>query len=119
MSDRFESIRDGIRSQARELARMQPETMNAFYTMSKAALKDGELSEKVKEFIALAIGIAKQCEGCIAFHVKNLKELGASREEIGEVLAMSVYMGGGPGLMHAAEALAAFDALQVEQRKLG
>ncbi len=112
MSEHFEQVRQNIRSNANELLKMQPETMNAFYTMSSTALKDGAISEKVKEFIALAIGIAKQCEGCVAFHVKNLKELGATREELGEVLAMSVYMGGGPGLMHAAEALSAFDALE-------
>lgn len=112
MSDHFELVRNTIRTHARELSKAQPETMSAFYAMSKAALKDGALSEKVKEFIALGIGIARQCEGCIAFHVKNLKDLGASREEVTEVLAMSVYMGGGPGLMHAAEAMAAFDALE-------
>ncbi|SMF62358.1 alkylhydroperoxidase AhpD family core domain-containing protein [Alteromonadaceae bacterium Bs31] len=111
MNKDFESVRQDIRSYARELHKLQPDTMNAFYTMSKEALKDGALSEKVKEFVALGIGITKQCEGCIAFHVKNLKELGATREEVGEVLAMCVYMGGGPGLMHAAEALAAYDAL--------
>ncbi|WP_045826603.1 carboxymuconolactone decarboxylase family protein [Teredinibacter turnerae] len=116
MSDRYETTRTRIRTYARELQKAQPETMNAFYAMSKAALKEGALSEKVKEFVALGIGIARQCDGCIAFHVKNLKDLGASREELTEVLAMSVYMGGGPGLMHAAEAMEAFDALEAGDR---
>lgn len=40
---------------------------------------------------------------------KALAGLGASRQEMAEVAAMSVYMGGGPALMHAAEALRAFD----------
>jgi len=117
MSTDFDRVREDIRTYARELQKMQPDTMNAFYSMSKGALKDGALSEKVKEFIALGIGIAKQCEGCIAFHVKNLKDLGATREELGEVLAMSVYMGGGPGLMHAAEALQAFDQLEKDEQQ--
>lgn len=116
MTTDFEAVRTDIRTYARELHKLQPDTLNAFYGMSKGALKDGALSEKMKEFIALSIGIAKQCEGCIAFHVKNLKDLGATREELGEVLAMSVYMGGGPGLMHAAEALQAFDQLDKERQ---
>ena len=37
--------------------------------------------------------------------------LGCSRAELEEKLAVCVYMGGGPSLMYAAEALAAWDAL--------
>lgn len=112
MSTDFEAVRSNIRNYAKELHKLQPDTMNAFYGMSKSALKDGALSEKVKEFVALGIGITARCEGCIAFHVKNLKDLGATREELSEVLAMCVYMAGGPGLMHAAEALQAWDQLE-------
>ncbi|NDI26228.1 MAG: carboxymuconolactone decarboxylase family protein, partial [Burkholderiaceae bacterium] len=35
--------------------------------------------------------------------------LHASREEIIETLGMAIYMGGGPSLMYAAEALTAFE----------
>jgi len=65
--------------------------------------------KKTKEFIALAIGVTQRCDGCIGFHTKALKELGATKEEIAEVMAMCVYMGGGPALMYAADALRAFD----------
>ena len=34
-----------------------------------------------------------------------------SRAELEETLAVCVYMGGGPSLMYAAEALAAWDAM--------
>ena len=36
---------------------------------------------------------------------------GATREELGDVLAMSIQMGGGPALMYAAHALACWDEL--------
>ncbi len=112
MPKHYDDVRNDIREYTRELHKLQPDTMNAFYSLSKAALTPGALSEKVKEYIALAIGIAKHCDGCIAFHVKNLKELGATREEVSEVLGMGVYMGGGPSLMHAADALRAWDQLE-------
>jgi hypothetical protein len=32
-----------------------------------------------------------------------------NRSEVGEALAMAVYMGGGPSLMYAADALRAYD----------
>jgi len=112
MTTNYTQVRNDIREYTRELQKIQPDTINAFYTVSKNALKDGALSEKTKEFIALAIGVAKQCDGCIAFHIENMKRLGATRNELGEVLGMAVYMGGGPSLMHAADALRAFDQLE-------
>jgi alkylhydroperoxidase/carboxymuconolactone decarboxylase family protein YurZ len=36
-------------------------------------------------------------------------KLGASRAELEEVLATSVYMGGGPSMMYATHALKAFE----------
>lgn len=109
MSKNYSNLRSEIREYTRELHTLQPKTLNAFYALSKAALSEGVLSEKIKEFIALAIGVSQHCDGCIAFHVKNLQDLGATREEFSEVLGMCVYMGGGPSLMLAAEALRAWD----------
>lgn len=83
--------------------------MQGFRALSGAAMKDGALTEKHKELIALAIGVAERCDGCIGFHVKKLIELGATRAEIEETLGVNVYMGGGPALMYAAEALHAYD----------
>lgn len=83
--------------------------MNGFYALSKAATADGVIDRKTKELVALAIGVTQHCDGCIGFHVKALKGLGATRQEIAELMAMCVYMGGGPALMYAADALRAYD----------
>jgi AhpD family alkylhydroperoxidase len=89
----------------------QSETMLGFGQMAKAAMAEGVVSAKHKELIALAIGITQHCAGCIAFHVKALHRLGCTRAELEEALGVCVYMGGGPGLMLVAEALAAWDAM--------
>ena len=99
-----------IGTQMAALRKAQPEAMQGFGQLAKAAMTPGELSEKTKELIALAIGITQHCSGCIGFHVKALRRLGCSREELEETLAVCVYMGGGPALMYASEALAAWDA---------
>ena len=88
------------------------ETLNQFSGMAKAALADGALDKKMKELLALAIGVSKQCDGCIGFHTKALKRLGATDAEVAETLAMVVYMGGGPGLMYAGDAWTAWQALK-------
>jgi AhpD family alkylhydroperoxidase len=67
------------------------------------------LSGKTKELIALAIGVAARCEGCVAFHAQALVRLGATRAEVEESLGVAILMGGGPSVMWATEALAAFD----------
>ncbi len=84
-------------------------TMAGFGAMAKAAMAPGVLSELDKELIALAIGVTSRCDGCIGFHVKALVRLGVTREQLNETLAVAVYMGGGPALMYAAEALRAYE----------
>jgi AhpD family alkylhydroperoxidase len=86
-----------------------PETMQGFSAMAQAATKAGALDRKTKELIALAIGVATRCDGCIGFHTEALARLGATRLEVEEALGMAIYMGGGPSLMYAADALAAFE----------
>jgi len=86
-----------------------PEATQGFAAMHSGAMKSGALSELQKELIALAIGIAQHCDGCIGFHVKALIRLGVTREQFMETLAVSIYMGGGPGYMTAAEALRAYE----------
>lgn len=94
-----------------ELATMradQPDLMKAFGALSAAATKEGVLSTKTKELIALALAVTAHCNACIGFHVRTLVKLGATLEEVEETLGMCVYMGGGPSLMYTANALAAF-----------
>ena len=92
-----------------KLRQGSPEAMAGFNAMAQGALKPGTLSAVHKELIALAIGVAGHCDGCIGFHAKALVRLGAKKDEVMEALAVAVYMGGGPSLMYAAEAIHAFD----------
>lgn len=95
------------------LHQSQPESMQGFGQLAKAAMASGAISDKNKELMALAIGITQHCSGCIGFHVKALQRLKCTREELEEMLAVCVYMGGGPALMYASEAIAAWDAFEI------
>ncbi|XLZ69945.1 carboxymuconolactone decarboxylase family protein [Massilia sp. SR12] len=85
------------------------DVMQGFSELAKAATRDGALDKKTKELIALALGVAGHCDACIGFHAKALVQLGASKAEVEEALGMAVYMGGGPSLMYAANAIAAYE----------
>jgi len=101
----------GMRAELRVLNRTLPETAKAFAALSAAAKDSPAVPVKEKEFVALGIAVAQRCEPCINFHVEALMRAGASRAELGDVLAVSVQMGGGPALMYAAHALACWDEL--------
>ena len=98
-----------ISSNLKVLRKDVSDTMQGFSAMAQAATRDGALDRKTKELIALALGVAAHCDGCIGFHMDALVKLGVTREEVEEVLGMAVYMGGGPSLMAAADAMAAFE----------
>jgi AhpD family alkylhydroperoxidase len=94
-----------ISGDLRKLRKDIPDTMQAFSALAQAATRDGALDRKTKELIALALGVAARCDGCIGFHTETLVKLGATRQEVEETLGMAIYMGGGPSLMYAADAI--------------
>lgn len=101
----------GTRNQLRNLNKAMPETAQAFGALGKSVKEGGTLDFKTKEFVALGIAIATKCEACIALHIEALVKTGATRDEIADILKMTIQMGGGPSMMYAAKALACFDEL--------
>ncbi len=53
-----------------------------------------------------------RCDGCIAYHVHDAVDAGASRQELIETIGVAVMMGGGPSVVYGCEALQAIDQLQ-------
>ncbi|WP_300336225.1 carboxymuconolactone decarboxylase family protein [Accumulibacter sp.] len=115
MSKSFTTITDDVAKGLGSMRKEIPETIQGFNALAKAALSPGVLSALDKELIALAIGVASRCDACIGFHVKALIRLGVSRAQLMETLAVCTYMGGGPTLMYAAEAVRAYEELNSEQ----
>jgi len=102
---------DTTRHDLRTLNALIPDTARAFGGLGKAVKEGGTLDFKTKEFVALGIAVATKCEPCIGLHMEALIRAGATRDEVGDVLAMSIQMGGGPAMMYAAKAIACYDEL--------
>ena len=111
MSKSFTTITHDVSKALATLRNEIPETMQGFNTLAKAALAPGALPALEKELIALAIGVSSHCDACIGFHVKALIRLGVTRGQLMETLGVCTYMGGGPTLMYAAEAVRAYEEL--------
>ena len=114
MSKSFKTITQDISQSLKQFRKEAVAPMEGFDAMAKSAMAEGVLSTLQKELIATAIAVSTRCDGCIGFHVRSLVRLNATREQINEMLAVAVYMGGGPSLMYAAEVLSAFEEFQVK-----
>jgi len=109
MTKSYKEITARLSQHLKTLRKNIPDTMQGFSALAQAATKDGALDKKTKELVALGIAISTRCDGCIGFHTETLVKLGVTRQEFEETLGMAVYMGGGPSLMYAAEAMLAFE----------
>ncbi len=85
------------RGTARHLKFMRQDTL----------FKDGLLPARIKVLAAALWSVSARCEPCIQFYMRKAHELGASREEIGEMLAIASPMGGCVGETWAAKAFSA------------
>ena len=92
-----------------------PDTMKAFSALARAALEPKALDGKTKELLALGIAVATRCDACIAFHAEAAVKQGASRDEVMETMGMAIYMGAGPSVMYAAQAVEAFDQFSTKK----
>lgn len=97
-----------LRQPARELREHIPDVIGAYATMQRAALADGALSAKVKELIALAVAVTRECDGCVAAHARGAARQDATEEEVAEAIGVAILLNGGPGTVWGPRALTAF-----------
>jgi len=87
------------------LQKLSPEIMQAFASFDSAVFKDGALSLKLKELIAVAVAVTTQCPYCIEIHSKRAKEAGASAEELAEATFVAAAIRAGGAVTHATHAI--------------
>jgi AhpD family alkylhydroperoxidase len=109
MSNDFVQVADDVIAGIGMFRQGAPDAMKAFTTLSVATTATHAIDTKTKELMALAIGIAVHCDGCVAYHTKMAHQHGATRQEVIETVALAVYMGGGPAAVYGADAVRAFD----------
>ena len=105
----YKPLTQSVSARLATLRASTPDVAKAFADLGRAATSDGALDRKTKELIALALSVAARCDPCIGFHMQTLVKLGVTRQEVDETLGVATYMGGGPSLMYAASAVAAFE----------
>jgi AhpD family alkylhydroperoxidase len=104
----YHHLLNDLNPQHRALRKMIPEVYRGFGEMSNGALTSGALDKRIKELIAMAIGVVAGCDGCIASHAQGAVRAGASKEEAAEAIGVSILMHGGPATIYGARAYDAF-----------
>ena len=94
-----------------KMKKLTPDVMTGFGGLFQKVMREGALSVKQKELIALAIGLAVRCEPCIILHVQKCLDAGASKEEILETAGVVVMMQGGPSYTHVPMVIEALEEL--------
>lgn len=89
----------------REFAEISHGTARHLKLMRQDAIfSDGVLPARLKALAAALWSVSARCEPCIRFYMQKARELGATREEIGEMLAIASIMGGCVGETWAVKA---------------
>lgn len=107
MANDYEADFSDMVDESKLLTKMAGDQWTAFGELHHVALKDGALDRKTKELIALGMGIAQQCDGCIMAHTRSALKAGASKAEIADVAGVAFLMCGGPGTVYGGKAVAA------------
>jgi len=93
-----------------DLAKLTPETLHGYQTLSGANAKTSKLGEKTRQLISLAVAVTTRCDGCIVFHSEAALKAGATKEEISEALGVAVAMNAGAALVFSSRVLDAVAA---------
>lgn len=98
---------------AKRRTSLAPEAASAFRDFSKAVFREGALSRKHKQLIAVAVAHVTQCPYCIRGHTKAATREGATPEELMEAIWVTAEMRAGGAYAHSLIALDALDAESV------
>ena len=105
----MDEVRDELRQPALDLRELIPDVMKGYGELSRAAMRDGALTASVKELVAIAIAVTRECDGCIVAHARGAARHGATREQVAEAIGVAIMMNGGPGTVWGPRALRSYD----------
>ncbi len=98
---------------------LAPEAEAAFRAFSQAVFKDGALSRKTKQLIAVAVAHVTQCPYCIQGHTKAATRDGATPQEIMEAIWVAAEMRAGGAFAHSNLALATLEDIDINRKQSG
>ena len=100
----------------RRLREAIPDVYAGYAQLHNASMGDGALPARIKELIALAIAVTRECDGCVVSHARGAARRGATAQEVAETMGVAILMNGGPGTVWGPRGYAAFEEFAGEAR---
>jgi AhpD family alkylhydroperoxidase len=94
----------------KEFSKLNGGIFSSFVDFDQKSMKEGTLSVKEKELIAVAVAHTTGCPYCIDVHTKGAKRANATKEEVAESIMVATALKAGSALAHSVNALNAFDS---------
>lgn len=86
-----------------EIGEEAPEIARKFFDYYQAVFAAGELTEREKALIALAVAHAVQCPYCIDAYTNTCLEKGSNKTEMTEAIHVACAIRGGASLVHGVQ----------------
>ena len=86
-----------------EIGKDAPDLAKKFFDYYAAVFSEGELTEREKSLIALAVAHAVQCPYCIDAYTEACLEKGSNLGEMTEAIHVTVAIRGGASLVHGVQ----------------
>ena len=112
MAQEVKQFFDQFKNDVSKMKEQASDSVNGFAALFSKVMRDGALSVKDKELIALGIGVAQRCVPCIRLHVQKSLDAGATKEQVLEAASVAVMMGGGPAYTHIPVVMDTLEALE-------
>jgi len=84
----------------KKLGELAPAAFKAFEEFDATAFREGALSVKHKELMAVAVALTTQCPYCIEVHTGRAKKAGATEQELAETTLVAAAIRAGGAVAH-------------------
>jgi AhpD family alkylhydroperoxidase len=87
-------------------------SMKRFYGLDGQVYRDGALPGRTKELLGLVSSFVLRCDDCVKYHLARCHEEGVTSEELEEVLAVGLVVGGSITIPHLRRAFETWSELE-------
>jgi AhpD family alkylhydroperoxidase len=82
-----------------------------FFNLDARVYEEGALAAKTKEMLGLVSSLVLRCDDCVKYHIEKIHQLGVTRAQFFEILAVGNLVGGSIVIPHTRRAVEYWDLL--------
>lgn len=101
--EEFRRFREKMNGRILEAGHLE---IRRFFALDSRTYEAGALDTRTKELLGLVASMVLRCDDCITYHLIKCHEAGVTREELMEVFAVGLVVGGSIVIPHLRRAMA-------------